>query len=356
MLNSDFYRFETELKDLEYISKTVGIPVEFTQGGGGNTSVKLDEQYMAVKASGCMLKQITPTEGYVIIDYQKIKNYYSNINLDMDSDFEKDSAEMTRKSVQPASWLKAMRPSVEAGFHSILKKYVIHTHSVYANILSCISNGQELVNSIFSGKAYETVWIPYINPGFCLTLKIQEAIRECSQRTGKVPEVFFMENHGLIISTKGCEKSIELHNEVNEAIKKHLGITEAFPSARVDEKTMTSKTRYISEFIKSGKLQQRFFEKTILYPDQYVYLNGNVAFNSLDNKLNITTETGEIVYKTNIAEARAMEETLLAWAYVVNETGKRSLSLKTMTEKDIDFIRNWESEAYRKSLVKEMKK
>jgi len=356
MLNADFSRFEADLKDLEYISKEVGIPVEYTQGGGGNTSVKLDEQYMAVKASGCKLKQITPTEGYVIIDYQRIKDYYDNVDLNIDSDFEKDSVEMTRQSVQPVPWLKTLRPSVEAGFHSILKKYVIHTHSVYANILTCIENGQELVNRIFSGKMYETVWIPYINPGFCLTLKIREAIRECRQRTGKVPEVFFMENHGLIVTTDECDKTVKLHSEVNEAIRKYLGIAEAFPSVHLDEKTMTSKTGYILEFIKSGNLKPGFFEKVILYPDQYVYLNGGVAYNSLDNKLNIITETGEVIYKTGGTEARTMEETLLACVYVVNEIRKRSFPLKSMAEKDINFIRNWESEAYRKSLVKEMKK
>lgn len=359
MAEFNFTRYEAGLKDLEYISKEVGIPVDYTQGGGGNTSVKLDGQYMAVKASGCKLKQITPTEGYVILDYKKVKDYYEHVDLSVDNDFEKESADVAKQSVQPVSWLKTLRPSVEAGFHSILKKYVIHTHSVYANILTCIKNGQELVGKIFNGKVYETVWIPYINPGFCLTLKIQEAIQECSKRTGKAPEVFFMENHGLIVTTDDCAKTVKLHSEVNEAIKKYLGITEAFPSFElfnVDEKTVISQTSYIREFIKSGNLYPGFFDEVVLYPDQFVYLNGGVAFNSLESKLNIIMETGEVIYKTNETEAQTMEETLLACVYVVNEIRKRTLPLKTMTEKDIDFIRNWESEAYRRSLVKEMTK
>lgn len=359
MTTIDFEKYEGSLKELEYISKKVGIPVDYTQGGGGNTSVKLDGQYMAVKASGCKLKQITPTEGYVIIDYKKIKDYYEHVDLRTDTDFEKESADMARLSVQPVPWLKALRPSVEAGFHSVLKKYVIHTHSVYANILTCIKNGQELVEKIFNGKAYETAWIPYINPGFCLTLKIKEAIRECTKRTGKVPEVFFMENHGLIVTTDDCAEAVKLQSEVNETIKKHLEINEAFPPVElfnVDEKTVISKTGYIREFIKSGSLKPGFFDEVILYPDQFVYLNGGVSFNSLQNKLNIITETGEVIYKTSATEAQTMEETLLACVYVVNEIKKRALPLKTMTEKDVDFIKNWESEAYRKSLVKELAK
>jgi hypothetical protein len=42
--------------------------------------------------------------------------------------------------------------------------------------------------------------------------------------------------------------------------------------------------------------------------------------------------------------------------YVVNGITKSRLPLKTMSEKEINFIRNWESEAYRKSLVKELGK
>jgi ribulose-5-phosphate 4-epimerase/fuculose-1-phosphate aldolase len=359
MTEQDFKQYESGLKDLEYISKAVGIPVDYTQGGGGNTSVKLDGQFMAVKASGCKLKQITPVEGYVIIDYKKIKEYYDQVDLSRDADFEKESADMAKQSVQQAPWLKAMRPSVEAGFHSVLKKVVIHTHAVYANILTCVENGRELVDKIFSGKAYETAWIPYINPGFCLTLKIQEAVRECTARTGKAPEVIFMENHGLIVTGDDCEKTVKLHEEVNETIKAYLQITEEFPAFElfhVDDSTVISKTAYIRDFIRSGGMKPGFFDEVVLYPDQFVYLNGAVAFNSLENKLNIITETGEAIYKTGAAEAQTMEETLLACVYVVNEIRKRNLPLKTMTEKDIDFIRNWESEAYRKSLVKEVTK
>jgi ribulose-5-phosphate 4-epimerase/fuculose-1-phosphate aldolase len=356
MTEKDFGKYESDLKKLEYISKAVGIPVDYTQGGGGNTSVKLDGQYMAVKASGCKLKQITPTEGYVIIDYKRLKDYYDHVDLNQDTDFEKESADMAKQSVQQVPWLKVLRPSVEAGFHSVLKKYVIHTHSVYANILTCIENGQEMVNTIFSGKAYETAWIPYINPGFCLTLKIQEAISECTGRTGNAPEVLFMENHGLIVTSDDHEKAVKLHTEVNETIKAALGISEPFPAFElfhVDENTIISKTGYVRDFIKNGSLNPGFFDEIVLYPDQFVYLNGSVAFDSLENKLNIITQTAEAVYKTSASEAQTMEETLLACIYVVNEIRKRSLPLKTMSVKDVDFIRNWESEAYRKSLVKQ---
>jgi rhamnose utilization protein RhaD (predicted bifunctional aldolase and dehydrogenase) len=87
------------LEQFEYISKSAGSPVDYTQGGGGNTSVKLDDTLMAVKASGFKLKQITPAEGYVVVNYKKIKDYYENVDLNSDTDFEKESAEFVKKNI-----------------------------------------------------------------------------------------------------------------------------------------------------------------------------------------------------------------------------------------------------------------
>jgi len=58
----------------------------------------------------------------------------------------------------------------------------------------------------------------------------------------------------------------------------------------------------------------------------------------------------------NESEAQTMEETLLACIYVIDNINRLGLPLKSMTAEEIDFIKNWESEAYRKSLVKSLKK
>ncbi len=351
--------YEEILKNLEYISKTVGNPVEFTQGGGGNTSAKLSGELMAVKASGYKLKQITPGEGYVVVNYKDIKGFFDSVDLSQDRDYEKESTEFVKGSIVEMGGLKKLRPSVEAGFHSFLKKYVIHTHSVYANMICCTSNGEETVGKIFKDCEFGTAWVPYINPGFCLSLKIAEAVKKAANESGKYPDAIFMENHGLIVSSDDAKKCVELHAEVNRRIREYLGIGEAFPSIElftVDENTFISKTEYIADYFKNNRIREGFFDETVLYPDQLVYLNGSISIDGMDKKLNINSKTGEIVYKTNSSEAQTIEETLLAYLYVVDGIKKSGLPLKTMSEKEIDFIRNWESEAYRKSLVKELGK
>lgn len=347
--------FEKELTGLQYISQAVGNPIAYTQGGGGNTSVKLSDNLMAVKASGFKLKQITPGEGYVVVDYKNIKQYFSEVDLSRDIDYEKDSVDFVKKNIVEMEGLKVLRPSVEAGFHSILKKYVIHTHPVYANMLCCTTIGKEMIKKIFAEADYAALWISYINPGFCLTLRINEEINKFVEKTGKVPEVIFMENHGLIVHSEDSEACVALHEEVNRRIRNYLLITEQYPAIelfKVDDNTCISKTPYLVEYFKGRDVSETFFDDIVLYPDQLVYLNGSMSVNGLDKKININTQTGEVVYKTNLSEAQTMEETLLAYIYVIEGIRKSGLPLKTMSQKEIDFIRNWESEAYRKSLVK----
>ncbi|HEX7713393.1 MAG TPA: class II aldolase/adducin family protein [Bacillota bacterium] len=347
---------QQELVELQQISTAVGIPIDYTQGGGGNTSVKLGNQLMAVKASGFKLKQITPGEGYVLVNYQKILDFYHQIDPDRMNDLEKESGQLLKDSVVIKDTMKPLRPSVEAGFHSLLKKYVIHTHPVYANILCCAQNGRELAQRIFGGKSYGWVWIPYVNPGFSLTLKIKAAIEEALERKGEFPQVIFMENHGLIVNADDCTNCIILHQAVNDLIRDYLGIKGPYPQIELvagDDQTIISKTPYIMDYFKGSKLSDDFFDEVVLYPDQLVYLNGEISTGRMDRKVNIHLQSGTVTYKTGLAEAQTIEETLLAYLYVIKGIRSHGLQIKTMTSQEIGFIKNWESEAYRKRLTKE---
>lgn len=349
---------ENILKNLAYISQQAGKRADYTQGGGGNTSAKLNDRLMAVKASGFRLSQITPRDGYVIVDYAKIKEYHLNADLSPGRDYEKESTAFVKSNVVETEGLPKLRPSVEAGFHSILLKYVVHTHSVYANMLCCTENGKELVYKIFKDKNYAVAWVPYINPGFYLTLEIDKAINESMARCGKFPQTIFMENHGLVVTSEDASDCVALHDDINETIKKYLGIQEEYPEIKIeniDENTFKSNTGYLIDIFRSGQIDPGFIDRNVLYPDQLVYLNGNISFNGTDKKISINFETGEIVYRTGFYEAMAMEETLAAYFYVIFGNKDHGLKLKTMTAKDIGYILNWEGEAYRKSIIQKGK-
>ncbi|HHW00831.1 MAG TPA: class II aldolase [Clostridiaceae bacterium] len=348
---------DERLKELEVMSQTVGKRIDYVQGGGGNTSVKLNDELMAVKASGYKLNQITENEGYVVVNYKNIADYYDKVDLNSGVDYEKDSGEFVKKNIVEFERLKGknLRPSVEAGFHSILARYVIHTHSVYANILCCSAEGREIAEKIFKDEDFAFIWVPYINPGFSLTLKIKEGIAEISEKKGKKPEAVFMKNHGLIVNSDDLDRCIKLHDRINNIIKDYLGIKEDYPQIcveKVDENTFVSKTKYLSDYFKNNTIDEDFFDRNSLYPDQLVYLNDGISFEGGNGRININTSTGGIIYKANFNEAVTIEETLLAYIYVIDWVQRSGLKLQTMTQEQISFIKNWESEKYRKSLLK----
>lgn len=323
--------------------------------------MKLNDELMAVKASGYKLKQITPEEGYVVVNYINILDYYNQVDLSQEKDYEKESSEMVKANIVEFEGLKKLRPSVEAGFHSLLQKYVIHTHPVYANLVCCFQNGRKLMGEIFSDESYGVVWIPYINPGFSLTLRIKDALEKYGKETvlDKKVQIILMENHGLIATADDPEECVALHERANELIKEYFGIEEPYPQmqlSKLEENKFISRTGYLIDYFKSHKIDNDFFDQIVLYPDQLVYLNSSLSVDAMDNKLNINSQTGEIIYLTTESEAQTMEESMLAYVYIIDQMERFGLSPKSMNQTEINFIANWEGEKYRKSLVKNLEK
>ena len=117
--------FITEhLKELEafaQMSKTVGDRADYVQGGGGNTSVKTADGRMAIKASGFRLSDITPENAYALIDYEPLASFYQDTDPAALEDVEKTGSTKAKELTLTIPELPALRPSVEAGFHSMAK-------------------------------------------------------------------------------------------------------------------------------------------------------------------------------------------------------------------------------------------
>ncbi len=342
------------LKELEKISQKIGAHPDLVQGGGGNTSAKLDDRYMAVKASGYRLDQVTEQDGYVIVDYQRIRDYFRTVDTNRDIDFEKESAGFMKECVLEDRNPKNLRPSIETGFHSFMGRYVIHTHSVYANILCCAKEGKEIAHKIF-GDEYAMLWVPYTNPGFDLTIELNKAIYQYEDVKGYRPNIVFMENHGVIVSGDKAEDCLTLHDKVNSAIIEYFGLNKEYTQVKVErigENKYKSLTGYLRDTLRDKAIGPELFKEILLYPDQLVYLGENISYEG-NGKVNVDARTGEVVYNTNEAEAITIDETFTGYIYVVDKIKDLGLTIQTMTEEAIQFIRNMEGEKYRKSLLKE---
>lgn len=352
------------------MSRLAGQRSDYVQGGGGNTSVKLDDRLMAIKASGYRLNQMRPDDAYAVLDYQAIRQFFTQHQPDELADVEASGSAFVRQTVQDVRGLPRLRPSVEAGFHAVLDRYVLHTHAVYANLAACSVQGQQIAEKVLADHPAGFVWIPYLDPGSRLTFAINRAITETEARTGHRPQILLMQNHGLIITADDAERCTQLHEDVNQRLAAAFGTqADVWPDVRVcpgrygDETCFYSDTQWLRERLASGDWTLEQLTEQALYPDQLVYLAGPLAVMkatrdeadaaevSLTAAATILSVDGSICYRCGQVEAETIEQTLTAVLFIEQIIQTAGYSVQTMDEAGQAFIRGWESETYRKTLT-----
>lgn len=346
-------------QQLEYISQAVGQYPSLVQGGGGNTSVKIDDNLMLIKASGYELRDVTAEEGFTIVQTHNIADYFNNIILaDIHATSEKESVDFIKTQVQNLPGKTPLRPSMETGFHAILDKYVIHTHSVYSNFINCSTDGEALLKKVFSKTNIKPLWITFKSPGFFLTLEIREQMRKHQEEHNEKPQVIFLKNHGLIITDNDVDTCLALDNKVNQIIQQHFNVQpKDYPTINLTQQAediYLSQSDYLRKFFKENKVDETFFDR-ILFPDQTVYFKGNFSFVPAEkptNKININHSTGEILYNTHHKEARTIEETLIAYLYILEQINRHQLTPEFINNEEVEYINNMESEKYRQNLLR----
>jgi len=362
-------RYEERLADFTHLSRTAGSRSDYVQGGGGNTSCKLDDKLMAIKASGFRLDQIAPDAAYAVLDYSMLRTFYQQTDPSSLDDVEKSGSTQTKAAAVIVEDIPVLRPSVEAGFHSLLDTYVLHTHPVYANLVTCASEGPELAARIMSGIDESYAFVPYINPGAQLTFVIDAARKNAADSDGRQPSVIFMQNHGLIATSDDAATCLSLHEKVNTTVAAFFGVSQndwpsidVGPVAGSDSDTISqSATPWLKARLLDTSWDLDFFTAQALYPDQLVFLSGQMAVEESGSlseysgtgtaKATIFRQTGEVLYQCGVNEARTIEETLCAVLFITRTIRAAGYTVNIMNEAGKQFISNWESEQYRKTIA-----
>jgi len=362
-------RYEERLANFTKISRTAGSRSDYVQGGGGNTSCKLDGQLMAIKASGFRLDQIAPDAAYAVLDYAKLRLFYQQTDPSTLDDIEKAGSNETKADAVAVEGIPVLRPSVEAGFHSLLDTYVLHTHPVYANLVTCSAEGPELAVRIMSDIKQNFAFVPYINPGAQLTFVIDAARKKAADADGRQPSVIFMQNHGLIATSDDAGTCLDLHEKVNTAVASFFGVSEKdWPSIQVEPVSNAVSANYwksATPWLKTRLLDTQWdldlFTVQALYPDQLVFLAGQMAvaetgtlaeYEEINSaKAIVFRQTGEVLYQCGKNEAQTIEETLCAILFIRGTIESAGYTVSAMNEAGKQFISTWESEQYRKTIA-----
>lgn len=204
------------IKDLIDISRYYGNNKDFVIAGGGNTSYK-DEHHLWVKASGVPLAALDE-KGLIML-------LRSKVQIIGEKEYPSDPHEQERCMKQDLEAAIAIekekqRPSVESAFHELINySYVVHTHPALVNGLMCSRQAAKLTQEIFGNSV---LFIPFAL-GYELFLRVRDLLAQWRKHHPSDPNVIFLENHGIFVSASTINEVKQLYNEVMKKMRKHAG-------------------------------------------------------------------------------------------------------------------------------------
>lgn len=329
-----------EINELFDICRQLGPRADYFQGGGGNISVKVDEM-MYIKASGRRIDSVTSEGGLAKVLHSPIKEFYEGLDQKVDTTelITMNSEIVLKNTINGLGGTAVTKPSMEVGFHSLLGKFVIHSHSVYANILNCTEDGDEVLRKMFPG----IVIIPYELPGAPLTVALSQKVNAGSTAS------IFLTNHGLIVSAENGSAAHQLHEAINAKLRQQLDITTPYPKVKVRKgRDGIYESGSVYLFNLESELRETSIDDNLLFPDQAVYMNKVTYNNKVQGDINFCN--GKIRYSDNLTDALAREETLIAWVYITRQAKRLGLRLRPLSTADKYAISGLESEKYRKNV------
>lgn len=167
--------------------------------GEGNTSLRLDAETFAVKASGSNLASLRPTD----LTTCRFNRLLPLLDARSATDAEVDQVLFAAR-VNEAD----KKPSIEALFHAYLLTLpgvacVGHVHAIAVNQLLCSPRAREFAERracpdeiVMCG--IESVFVPYAEPGLGLAQSIRREVQAFVRRTGREPKIILLQNHGII--------------------------------------------------------------------------------------------------------------------------------------------------------------
>ena len=193
----------SELDRLAYQSRLIGADPSLVMWGGGNTSIKVNQQdfrgrntsVVIIKQSGADLKTIEPRRftGLRLDDVLPL--------FDRDSMSDEEMVDyLNRCMLDPG----APRPSIETLLHAFLPyKSVAHSHADAVLALTNNGDARQVLQAVYGS---DVAVIEYLRPGFLLSKKVGQAVRADPSIKGVV-----LVNHGLFTWGDNAKSAYDLH-------------------------------------------------------------------------------------------------------------------------------------------------
>ena len=370
------------LAQLIEVSHAVGDDPDFVQAAGGNTSVKsADGRRMAIKASGTALSRMSESDGWVELDVAAVLSILDRTDLPTLPTNEREARvlEHLRSAVVGGNG----RPSVESALHTMLERVVIHTHAVAANALNC-GPGLKALRELSPPGELPPLWVPYTDPGWCLAAAVRTATKSYQLQHHCLPQVIFMENHGLLVSAADSRTCLALHNQWVSRCERFFApkVPPVQTPAGVDSPTLRKtmvqlrgawrEVRGTAPIVRLSDDRElagaacgeaaEVLAQGALTPDHIVYTGAHaIVAESLEElparwksalaenappRLAIVKNTGSFLMAEDPLKLDAAEA-LAVSAAKISRLAAGSGGVHNLSQASADFIINWEAEHYR---------
>lgn len=377
------------LADLIKVSNAAGKDPSFVQGGGGNTSVKTEDgKYMYIKASGTALKFMTAKKGWRRIALDPI--------FAMMQDRELPNLPSNKREPEVVNRLLAAcdddvtdgsRPSVEAHLHAFLGKCVIHLHPSAVGAYVNARAGKAKLEKLFKDMKKPFLWVPCADPGYMLAKKIIALTAKYQQEYKAMPQVLFLEKHGLFVSANSPSAALSLTKKVikkcNEKLKQPSSKNKPANQQDIHDASLCIRkahfdacgeygavTYFTDDMVASfvSKSENKRLLRGVLTPDELIYSNGPAMWVEKLDPIKITGRIKAMVSKGEkppvaflvkgiglfVAGKKKMASTvneIVTSSLFIRVNADKMGGVSALNKRQIDFIDKWESEAFRKAIA-----
>ncbi len=341
------------MNDFIEISRYAGMREDLIQAGGGNSSYKESDSRMLIKASGYQLADISESTGYSVVDHRMIKDFFMNVE-NMESLTETECGKVLSNAI-----IEGSRPSIETFLHAISGKYTLHTHPIVVNALTSRDGGMAVLEKLFP----EAILVPYATPGVELAKVYFSAYK--NQKNERNGNVFFLKNHGLVVSGENAEHVIAEIERITRVIEDYLETDAMMPYHRMTKLWKQFKHDILWKvtdenvnraFRNIGEWNHTFCPDCVVFlGKKFLFLDE--GFTPYDIELFIEQYGMPVVIKyfdclyiraDSVKKALEIQSVLSFSSRVMELNFGRGCDF--LTDEEQDFLINWDAEKYRKNI------
>lgn len=183
----------------------------------GNTSQRLGDGRLVVKASGARMRDVTPAD-FVTVETGPLVSLLE----DPTATQEDLTAALDAGDVEGRRRRGSIETLVHVAAHAVAQAvdppvYIAHTHPTeVVGLLSSVHAAEAFAHAAYSDEAVvlgSPLFVPYAQPGIDLGRVYHRALQEYAEREGALPRLVLLANHGIVAiapTAEGAEAITEM--------------------------------------------------------------------------------------------------------------------------------------------------